>query len=407
MTAGDETDGDRMDEPIGDVVIIGAGVSGTRLAQGLRRGGHEGAITLLSAEAHAPYDRPPLSKDLLKGDKTLTDITLATAQELQHAGIDLRLSSRVASIDRAAREAVLADGARLGYDTLVIATGVRPLQLPAAQKSRRVHVLSTIEDCHRLREQLAGARRIAMVGAGFIGSEIAATARQLGREVTLIGGTDYPLDRVAGPWVGARIAALHARHGVDVRMRAVAVEFIDHDHGVTLRFTDGSEMDADIVVMGVGSVPVTEWLESSGLEIEGGVIVDATGRTADPSIWAVGDVARHRHEDGTSVRHQHWTSATEQADALARRFTGRPPSPLPQVDYVWSDLYGTRLQVFGAIPQHAEPQVLIDEPDRFLVAYSQDGRLAAMLGMGVAGKFMRFRGPVALGQHLESVLAHV
>ncbi|WP_257513334.1 NAD(P)/FAD-dependent oxidoreductase [Microbacterium sp. zg.Y909] len=396
-----------MDSPIGDVVIVGAGVSGTRLAQSLRRGGHEGAITLLSAEAHAPYDRPPLSKDLLKGDKALADITLATQQQLQDAGIDLRLSARVDAIDREEREAVLADGARVGYDTLVVATGVRPLQLPAAQKSHRVHALSTIDDCRRLREDLSAAHRIAMVGAGFIGSEIAATARQMGRDVTLIGGTDYPLARVAGPWVGARIAALHARNGVDVRMRAVAAEFVDHDGGVTIRFIDGSETHADLVVMGVGSVPVTDWLESSGLEIEGGVIVDAAGRTADPAIWAVGDVARHRREDGTSVRHQHWTSATEQADALARRFTGRQPSPLPQVDYVWSDLYGKRLQVFGAIPKHAEPQVLIDEPDRFLVAYSQEGRLSAMLGMGVAGKFMRFRGPVALGQRLESVLAHV
>ena len=407
MTVGVEEAGNKMNAPVGDVVIVGAGVSGTRLAQSLRRGGHRGAITLLSAEAHAPYDRPPLSKDLLKGDKTLADITLATADQLQDAGIDLRLSTRVSAIDREAREAVLADGARLAYETLVIATGVRPLQLPAAQKSRRVHMLSTIDDCRRLREELLGARHIAMVGAGFIGSEIAATARQMGREVTLIGGTEYPLTRVAGPWVGARIAALHARHGVNVRMHAVAAEFIDHDNGVTLRFIDGSEMDADLVVMGVGSVPVTDWLESSGLEIEGGVIVDETGRTGDPSIWAVGDVARHRHPDGTSVRHQHWTSATEQADALARRFTGRPPSPLPQVDYVWSDLYGARLQVFGSIPPHAEPQVLIDEPDRFLVAYSREGRLAAMLGMGVAGKFMRFRGPVALGQQLESVLAHV
>lgn len=396
-----------MSAQTGDVVIVGAGVSGTRFAQDLRRGGYEGGITLLSAEEHHPYDRPPLSKEVLKREKTQGDITLATEQQLADAGIRLRRGVQASTVDRDAKEVVLVDDERVPYDALVIATGSRPIHLAAAQGSSRVHTLGSFEEAQRIRDRMDAAEHVAMVGAGFIGSEIAATARQLGRKVTLIGGTDYPMDRVVGPWVGQRIAELHTHHGVDIRMPAMVAEFIDHDHGVTLRFVDGSELDVDLVVMGVGSVPTADWLVPSGLEVANGVLVDHEGRTADPSIWAIGDVARHRLVDGSTVRHEHWTSATEQADALARRFTGRKPSPLPAVDYVWSDLYGTRLQVFGSIPEGAEPHVLIDEPDRFLVAYSLDGRLAAMLGMGVSGKFMRFRGPVAMGQPLESVLAHV
>lgn len=392
----------------GDIVVVGAGVSGVRFAQALRRGGYEAGVTLINPEREVPYDRPPLSKDMLKGAKELDAIRLCTAEELAESRIGLLSGAPAVRLDRTAKEIVLAGGRRVPYDTLVIATGVRPDRLPPSLTSRTVHSVSTATDTRELRGALVGARHVAIVGAGFIGSEVAATAREQGCDVTLIGRSQHPLGRLAGDWVGERVARMHAEHGVAVRMGTQVVSIVDDNESARLHLSDGSWVEADVIVAGVGSSPNTEWLDGSGLEVSDGVIVDAHGRSADdPSIWAMGDVARHRGEDGSTWRHEHWTHATDGAAALARLFTGKPPSPIPPVDYVWSDLYGSRLQMFGGIADGAVPSVLIDEPGRFLIAYTVDGGLVAMIGYGVSAKFMRFRGPVALGGRLEDVLEHV
>lgn len=388
---------------LGRVVIVGGGAAGGRFADALRSGGYAGPVTLLGDEMHPPYHRPLLSKEVLSFAREIDEILLSPQEDLAAREIVFRAGIRATGIDRAHQVVRTASGEDVPYDTLVIATGVRPRVFGSAPLGARVHTLHTSVDCQNLRAALAGARSLAVIGCGFIGSEIAASVRELGRDVELISSTRFALQNTMGPWAGARISRLHEEHGVRMRTLTRVVDLEADDDGVRVELADGEMITSDLAVIGVGSNPTTEWLEESGLEIIDGVIVDEHGRTADPLIWAIGDVARRREADGSTHRVEHWTSATEQADALARHLLGNRPSPIPRVDYLWTDLYGTKVQMLGHIRPGATEHVLLDEESRFIVAYTVDGRLVGVVAQGIAGRFMRFRLPVANGGRIADL----
>lgn len=389
----------------GRIVIVGAGAAGARLADALRTGGHKGPITLLGDEPDPPYHRPLLSKEVLKAARQVDEILLSTPDQMRERAIDFRAGTRAVGVDRDHRLVHTATDGEVPYDTLVIATGVRPRAFGSAELGTRVHTLHTAGECLALREALGRAGSVAVVGCGFIGSEIAASVRELGLEVDLISTTRYALQNAVGAWAGRRISRMHEDHGVRMHMRSRVVDVVEAADHVRVDLADGGAIDADVAIIGVGSNPTTQWLEQSGLEIIDGLVVDEHGRTSDPRVWAVGDVARRRLAGGTTQRVEHWTSATEQADALARHLLGKRPSSVPQVDYLWTDMYGTKVQMLGHVRPGADEHVLLEEEGRFIVAYTIDERLTGVVAQGVAGRFMRFRVPVATGGTITELRA--
>lgn len=388
-----------MSQAVEHVLIVGAGLAGLRTAEELRKAGYEGELTLLGDENRAPYDRPPLSKQYVRGETD--DTTLRPAEFFTEKRIDLRLGTTATGVDTGTREVTLADGSRLGYDRLIIATGLRPRRIPGFPDIHGVHVLRSHDDAARLREQLANTAEAVVVGAGFIGCELTASFRARGVHVTLVEPQATPLAAALGTEVGALIARLHTEEGVDVRC-GIGVESLVTE-GDTLRgvrLTDGTVIDAGLVVIGVGSVPVTDWLADSGIPLAtpadgGGVLTDDTGRTSVDGVWAVGDVAAWPHHSGRNKRVEHWTNAGEQARLLAAAMLGTEPAAGVQVPYVWSDQYELKIQVLGTPGSADEVRILDDQGRKFLAHYFRDGILVAVVGAGMTGKVMKMRGQLA------------
>jgi len=376
------------------VVVVGAGLAAVRFVLSLRRFGFDGPVTVVGDEPELPYDRPPLSKEVLSGEKTIEDVWLASADDLHESGITTKLGVRAIGVDRKSKTLMTTDG-DVPYDDLVVASGLRPRHLPMTEGLSKVHVLRSAADCQRLRGDVQSARHAVVIGAGFIGCEIAATLCGSGLDVDLVEPNALPLEAALDPWIGARVAQLHSAHGVKLRLNTLVSDVHTYNGKPRVMLSDGASMDPDVVIVGVGSVPCTDWLEGSGLDITDGVLCDSQGRTEDPAIWAIGDVARRRSDDGSARRVEHWTSAGEQGTALARLFAGKGPSPVPSVDYVWSDQYGVKLQVLGHVRAASDAHVLVDEPERFLIMYEAAGRLSAAAGLGMAGRVMKLRGAVA------------
>ncbi|GAA2448829.1 FAD/NAD(P)-binding oxidoreductase [Actinomadura vinacea] len=379
-------------------VIVGGGLGGLRTAERLRRRGHRGPVTLLAAEPHLPYDRPPLSKAALTAEQEPEGPPLLKDRDAC-AGLDLdvRTGVRATALDTAHRRIVLDGGGTLGYDRLVIATGVRPRELPALAGLEGVHTLRTWDDCLRLRAGLRAARTVAVVGGGVLGCEIAAAARTLGLEVTLIELAEQPLAAVLGGRIGGIVADLHRAGGVKVRCGARVERAVRS--GVVL--DDGSHVDADLVVAAAGSVPNTEWLAGSGLVLDDGVLCDRTGRAEGAEdVFAVGDVARmpHPYREGT-VRFEHWTSAGDGAALVARNLLAPPgeraaPSEVP---YFWTDQYDTKIQCLGLPDPGDEPALAAGSPEsgRLLAFYSRDGRVTGGVAFGMPAALARCRKAIA------------
>ena len=303
------------------VVVVGASLAGLRATEALRRDGFDGRIVLMGAEPHLPYDRPPLSKQLLAGEWEAQELVLRRApyDELE---IDLRLGVRATALDAATKVVTLDTGAReeLAFDGALLATGATPRTLPDTPDLDGIFVLRTVDDALDLRARLDDHPRVVVVGAGFIGSEVAATCRGRGLQVTVLEALPAPLVRGLGAMLGMVCGELHRDHGVDLRL-GVGVAAIEGDGRVErVRLDDGCAVDADVVVVGVGVVPVTDWLEGSGLTLDNGVVCDET-LLAAPGIVAAGDVARWPNPmfDGEVMRLEHWTNAAEQGVAAARR----------------------------------------------------------------------------------------
>lgn len=377
------------------IVIVGAGLSGLRTAEELRRAGYEGGVILLGDEARPPYDRPPLSKQFVRGETD--DTTLRPPEFFTEKDIELRLGVAATGVDTAARRLSLDDGTTLDYDQLIVATGLRPKRIPGLPEAAGVHVLRRHDDAAALRDGLTTARRALIVGAGFIGCELAASFRARGVDVVLVEPQPTPLAAALGEAVGRLVGRMHREEGVDLRCGVGLSSLEVADGAVTgATLADGSTVSADLVVIGVGSAPVTEWLADSGIDLAepqagGGVLADEVGRTSVPGVWAVGDVAAWLHDTGRHKRVEHWTNAGEQAKLLVTALLGGEPPATDRVPYVWSDQYGLKIQVLGTPAGADEVRVVEDDGRKFLAHYFDHGRLTAVVGGGRTGPVMKMR----------------
>lgn len=388
------------------VVVVGAGLAGLRTAESLRQHGYADTITVIGAEPHLPYTRPPLSKEILRGDAEGSSAQLRSADELAGLDLDLRLGVNAAALRVEAREVVLADGTTVGYDEVVIATGASPRMLPQVALDG-VYALRTVDDCLALRDVLTPAARVVVIGAGFIGLEVAASARSRGAQVTVVDVLPAPLSRVLDESVGAAVRALHESHGVVFRL-GVGVSAVEGDGRVErVVLGDGTVLPADAVVVGIGAAPTTAWLADSGLTLDDGVVCDASLR-AGPGVWAVGDVARwpSSRDGAATMRVEHWTNATEQPLAVARSITSGTADAFETVPYFWSDQYDAKLQSLGAVAKGDEMRVVfgwLDEPK--WVALVRDGdRLGGVVGLRSPGRVMKLRPLLAAGASWQDAL---
>ncbi|MDX1485809.1 MAG: FAD-dependent oxidoreductase [Alphaproteobacteria bacterium] len=331
------------------IAIIGAGHAGGRAAEAMRQAGFGGGIVLIGEEAHPPYERPPLSKELLTGEDGVEKTFLNPAAFYAENGIELRLGTRAEAIDRDARRVVLADGGAVAYDKVLIATGgrVRTLDCPGSALAG-IHYLRVIDDTLALRAALGEGVRVVVIGGGFIGLEVAASARLRGAEVTVVELADQVLARVADPAVGALVARLHEERGVHIRTGASVERIAGNGRVAEVVATDGETFAADVVVIGIGIVPNQEIAARAGLEVADGVTVDQYGRSSDPDIFAAGDVAFHFNPIlGRHLRLESWANAQNGAIAVARNMVTEP-EPYAELPWFWSDQFDLNLQVAGA-----------------------------------------------------------
>ena len=393
------------------IVIVGASLAGLRAAETLRRERYDDRVVLLGAEQHLPYDRPPLSKELLAGEWEPDQIGLRK-QPYDDLGLELRLGRRATGLDVSARVVELDDGETLPFDGLVVATGARPRMLPGTPALEGIFVLRTLDDCLAIRSRLDARPRVVVIGAGFIGSEVAATCRGRGLDVTVLEMLPTPLARAVGPIVGDACGRLHRDHGVDLRCGVTVAGFEGRDRVERVRLADGSAIEADLVVVGVGVAPETAWLEGRGLALDDGIVCDATCLAA-PGVVAAGDVARWPNPlfDGESMRVEHWTNATEQGVAAARRLlvddSGNAEEFAP-VPFVWSDQYDVKIQVVGSIRGDDDVSVADGSFDehRFVALFGRGGRLVGALGFSRPRLVMQYRRMIAERTSWEDALAH-
>ncbi len=385
------------------IVIIGGGLAAARTAEQLRKSEFTGPITIVSDEVHLPYDRPPLSKDVLHAD--VDDVTLKPAEFYQDNDITLRLGSAAHSLDTAAQTVTLADGSVIGYDELVIATGLVPRRIPSFPDLDGIRVLRSLDDALALRGQASSARNAVIVGAGFIGCEVAASLRKLGVGVVLVEPQPTPLASVLGEQVGALVTRLHRAEGVDVRTGVGVAEVRGQDGKVTSVFlTDGTELDADLVVVGIGSRPATDWLEGSGLTVDNGIICDQAGRTSAAHVWALGDAASWRDVTGHQARVEHWSNVAEQARVVVPSMLGQEPAEVVVVPYFWSDQYDVKIQCLGEPEAGDIVHIVEDDGRKFLAYYERDGVVAGVVGGGMPGRVMKSRAKIASGAAISEVL---
>ncbi|WP_244930333.1 FAD-dependent oxidoreductase [Nocardioides sp. W7] len=377
------------------IVVVGASLAGLATAGALRSAGFDGDVTMVGDEPHRPYDRPPLSKGFLAGTVSEADLSLET----DDLGLDWRLGVRAVALDPGTRTVTLASGERLAGDAVVIATGSHARRLPDPPLAG-VHTLRTLDDALALRSELLPGARLVLVGAGFVGAEIASTARALGVDVTLVEAAAAPLAGPLGVEVGALVARLHHAHGVPLLTGTPVDGLVGSDRVEGVRLTDGRLVPADVVVVGVGSVAATDWLDRSGLPLDaGGVACDPVGRTAAPDVYAVGDVAAwHDPAYAGRRRIEHWTDSLQRprrtVDALLG--TGSVDEPLPP-PYFWSEQYGVQVQYAGR--RLGDETVSIEAGDPascdVLAVYRRAETPVAVLGMNQPRLFGRLRRQLA------------
>ena len=367
------------------IVVVGGSLAGLRAMEAMRALGHQGEIVAICGEDEMPYDRPPLSKQFLKAGWDDDRLSLGRSG-FQELDVDWRLGCHAQSLDAGAQEIGFSDGSRLAYGGLLIATGSTPRRLPGASALKGTHVLRSLAEARALREDLQPGSRLLVIGAGFIGMEVAASARELGLEVTVIESLPSPLLRGLGPELGAWAMGRFADHGVDVLCGATVKGFLGETRVEGVELGDGKRIQADVVVAGIGVVPACAWVADSGLDIENGILCDGSGATGLPDVVAAGDVARwYNPVYGEAIRYEHWTSAVEQSAVAAERLLGGHGGvkPLAQVPYVWSDLFEMRLGIVGDVAGSDRMHVCHGslEGDKFLALFGRGGKLCAAVGM--------------------------
>ncbi len=373
------------------VVVVGASLAGLRAAETLRQHGAVGSVVVVGDEVHRPYDRPPLSKKLLSGEWEPDRIHLRQPEVFDELAVDWRLGSAAVGLDLGARLVELATGESIPFDSLIIATGARPRRLPGHDTFDHVHELRSLDDALALRAGIApGGRRVVVIGAGFIGLEAAATAKTLGNDVVVLEGASAPLIRGLGAEMGEAIAELHRAHGVNVRCD-VRIDALTDD-GV--RLADGEVVPADVVVVGIGVSPATDWLVDSGVELRDGIVCDAHLNVLDansavvPGVFAAGDVARWPNGlFDEEMRVEHWTNAAEQgahaANNLVHLAAGEALEPYAALPFFWSDQFEHRIQFLGRAGADDDVRIVAGSvaDAKFLTLFGRDGRLHGALGL--------------------------
>lgn len=401
------------------VVVVGASLAGLRACETLRAEGFTGQITLVGAEAEAPYDRPPLSKKLLAGEWDAERIRLRKPDDLAGLDLTMRLGAEATGLDTVTRTVTLADGGALTYDGLVIATGASVRRVPGwptADELDGVCELRTLADALHLRARLVDGARLVVIGAGFIGLEAASTARQRGCQVTVLEGAPAPLMRGLGAEMGEAVASVHARHGVDLRCGVQVAAIEGRDGRVSgVRLGSGELIAADVVLVGIGVAPATGWLEGSGLTLQDGVVCDATLHSGAPGVYAAGDCARWPNRlfephDDVEMRVEHWTNAAEQGAVAAKNLLavarGDEPTPYEAVPFFWSDQFDSRIQFVGRAHGGDEVHVFAGSTDgAFAALYGWEGRLRGVLGVSMPKMVMPFRALIAARATWDEALA--
>ncbi len=389
------------------LVVVGASLAGLRAVEAARKAGFRGSVTLIGAEPHLPYDRPPLSKAYLDGDAATP--TFRTERMLtEELGVELLLGTPATGLDPDARCVVTSDRA-VPYDALVLATGATARRLPEGWRLPGVHTLRTIEDAYAIRAALYAGARTVVVGAGFIGSEVASAARARGLDVTVVEAARTPVARAVGETMGEACAALHHRHGVDLRCGVAVAGVVGEDRVEKVLLSDGSSIVADLVVAGIGAAPATGWLEGSGLRLDDGVVCDETLATGADRVYAAGDVARwHNPLFSRAMRLEHWTSAAEQGAAAARNALNPDEAkPYRTVPYFWSDWHDSRIQFVG-IPDGEHIEVVDGEPgesQRWVALYRAGDRLVGALAVNGQAVIMKYRALIAKRTSWRDALA--
>lgn len=384
------------------IVIVGAGQGGMQVAASLREAGFDGPLTLVGAEPHPPYDRPPLSKRYLNAEADAAALALRTPEFYQTQNIDLRTGTRAVGIDRARRVVVLDSGAALPYERLVLATGSIPRRLPVPGADHPdVLVLRTLAEARSLRDRLAEPRRVAVIGAGFTGLEVAAAARAAGHEVTVIEALDRVLARAVSAPVSRHVARLHRGHGVSI-LFGRRVEAIEGDLGGPLRgvrLAGGENVPADLVVVGIGVLPDTALAEAAGLAVADGVVVDEYLRTSDPAIHAIGDCALFPSPFAADpLRLESVQNAVDQAKCVARYIAGDglAAQPYRAVPWFWTDQYSDKVQIAGITTGHDRVEVLGEqEQGRFSVCCFRGDRLVGVESVNRLAEHIKARRQLA------------
>jgi NADPH-dependent 2,4-dienoyl-CoA reductase/sulfur reductase-like enzyme len=375
--------------------VVGASLAGVRTAETLRDRGFDGEIVLVGAEDQLPYDRPPLSKALLADRVSLHEIQLLSSDAVAALSLDLRLGRRARRLDPARRELELDEGETLSYDDLVIATGSAPRMPRDWNLLEGIHTLRTIDDCLSIRSALRGSPRVVVVGGGFIGCEVASTARGLGCDVALIEPLAAPMARVLGPEIALACAQIPSDAGVRL-LCGTAVERLEGSGRVErARLSDGRNIDVDVVVVGIGVSPVTDWLAGCGVNVADGVLCDERCATSVARVYAAGDVARwfNPHFE-QAMRIEHWTNASEQGAFVARAILdGRECGSFSPVPFVWSEQYGVKIEIAG-VPRPSDRVRIVEgtvAERRFVALYEREQRLTGAIALNSTRSMLTFR----------------
>ena len=391
------------------IVVVGASLAGLRASETLRDRGFDGELTLIGDEPHRPYDRPPLSKQVLQGAWEPEQAFFRRKEGYEPLALDMRLGVRATSLDLRARRVSLADGTFAEYDRLIVATGARVRTLAGMVPRAGLFVLRGLDDAVALRQELVKAPRVAIVGAGFIGLEVAASCRARGVQVTVIESLPVPLSPALGPAFCEMVAAMHRDHGVDLRTGVSVTDVFGGSRVAGVALSDGARIDADVVVVGIGVTPKTEWLEGSGLTLDNGIVCNGCGEAA-PGVYAAGDVARVANRwHGDSPRIEHWTNAVEQGVHAAENALAGPASStsFSSVPYFWSDQYDRKIQFVGRARPHDE-MVIVDGSHaerRFTALYRRGDRVVACIAVNQPRALIKFKKLLANEASWESALA--
>ena len=406
----------------GSIIVVGASLAGLRAVETLRTEGFDGKVTLVGEELHLPYDRPPLSKQVLAGTWPPEKAVLADRKRTGELRIHEVLGHPAVRLDVDKRQIELSDGTELAGDALILATGASPRRLPGTDDLTQkdgLFTLRTLDDALALRAAITGVAscRVAVIGAGFIGAEVASTCAGLGCAVTVVEAMDIPLSNVLGPMIGSYCGSLHGAHGVDLRTGhgvAAIRRAVDTPgaSGLIVEIAGGAQVEADVVVVGIGVAPAVEWLRDSGLILDNGIVCDDRLFAAD-GIAAAGDAARWRwNHDGAEelIRIEHWQVAAEAGVAAARSvLAGRQQAaPFRPVPYFWSDQFGIRFQVLGNPGGDDEVEIVNGsfEEGKFVALFGRAGRLRAVMAIGRPRQLMGYRPLLEAGSAWEDALAH-